>query len=212
MRRILIVEDEPLMGALLSEVLVAHSFEVCHVANVTDARAAIRTFDPDGILLDISLGDGPSGLDLAHVLAVRRPDIAIIFLTRHPDPLAAGIGPEELPAGCGFLRKDMVRDTEYLLGAIDAVMTDNPSQARHDLEHPQPLAGLSAKHVEVLRLMAMGYTNEQIARVKDVAQSTVERWTVEVFRDLGIDSKEGLNLRVEAVRRFIAAAGMPERP
>lgn len=208
----LIVEDEPLMGALLAEALVAHRFEVLLATDVTQARAAIRTFDPDGILLDISLGDGPSGLDLAHVLAVRRPDIAIIFLTRHPDPLAAGIGLEELPAGCGFLRKDMVRDTVYLLGAIDAVMTDNPLQARHDLEHGQPLGALSAKHVEVLRLMAMGYTNEHIARMKEVAQSTVERWTVEVFRDLGVDTKGSLNPRVEAVRRFIAAAGMPERP
>lgn len=208
----LIVEDEPLMGALLAEVLQAHHFEVLVAVDVTQARTAIRTFDPDGILLDISLGDGPSGLDLAHVLAARRPDIAIIFLTRHPDPVAAGMGLEELPAGCGFLRKDMVRDTEYLLGAIDAVMMDNPLQARHDLEHEQPLGMLSAKHVDVLRLMAMGYTNEYIAGVKDVAQSTVERWTVEVFRDLGIDSGEGLNPRVEAVRRFIAAAGMPERP
>lgn len=208
----LIVEDEPLMGALLAEVLLANNFEVCHAGNVTEARTAIRTFDPDGILLDIALGDGPSGLDLAHVLAAQRPDIAIIFLTRHPDPLTAGLGMDELPAGCGFLRKDMVRDTGYLLHSIDAVMTDNPRRARHDLDHAKPLSELSAKHIEVLRLMAMGYTNEHIARIKDVAQSTVERWTVEVFRELGIGTKDILNPRVEAVRHFIAAAGIPERP
>lgn len=207
----LIVEDEHLMGALLAEVLESHNFETCNASTVTEARRAIRTFDPDGVLLDISLGDGPSGLDLAHALSVKRPDIAIIFLTRHPDPVTAGLGPDELPSGCGFLRKDMVRDTEYLLASIDAVMTDNPRRARHDLDHAKPLSELSAKHIEVLRLMSMGYTNEHIAQEKDVARSTVERWTIDVFRELGIDTRGSLNPRVEAVRQFIAAAGIPER-
>lgn len=72
----LIVEDEPLMGSLLADALMAHKFEVQIAANVKEAREAVSSFDPDGILLDISLGDGPSGLDLAHVLAAQRPDIA----------------------------------------------------------------------------------------------------------------------------------------
>ena len=75
----------------------------------------------------------------------------------------------------------------------------------------KPLEALSFKHIEVLRLMATGYTNEHIARVKGVALSTVERWTAEIFRDLGIDGKGGVNPRVEAVRQFIAAAGIPEK-
>lgn len=108
----LIVEDEPLMASLLEELLSAKGFVVQTAGDVVDARSAIRSFDPDGILMDISLGDGPSGLDLARVLAGQRPDIAIIFLTKHPDPRTAGIDDSALPAGCGFLRKDRVRDTD----------------------------------------------------------------------------------------------------
>ena len=85
-RRLLVVEDEPLMASLLSQVLTASGFDVETAGDVLEARAAIRNFDPDGILLDISLGDGPSGLDLAHVLHAQRPDIAIIVLTKYPDP------------------------------------------------------------------------------------------------------------------------------
>lgn len=210
-RRILIVEDEPLMGSLLGEVLVAHDFDVRNAESVVEARAAIREFDPDGVLLDIALGDGPSGLDLAQTLAVQRPDIAIIFLTRHPDSITAGLDGADLPLGCGFLRKDRVRDATYLMNSIDAVMTDNAHRARHDLDSRKPLNSLSPKHVDVLRLMAMGFTNEHIAQMKGVALSTVERWTGELFRELGIDSRNPINPRVEAVRIFIAAAGMPER-
>jgi len=207
----LIVEDEPLMASLLADMLVSHNFRVQTAEDVVQARSAIREFDPDGILMDISLGDGPSGLDLARVLSRQRPDIAIVFLTKHPDPRTAGLEAEDVPEGCGFLRKDRVRDTDYLLESIEAVMTDRPRDVRHDMDPGKPLEALSSKHIEVLRLMATGYTNEHIAKVKGVALSTVERWTAEIFRDLGIDARNGVNPRVEAVRQFIAAAGIPER-
>ena len=207
----LIVEDEALMASLLAEVLEGHGFVVETAADVLAARAAVRSFDPDGILLDISLGDGPSGLDLAHVLAMQRPDIALIFLTKHPDPRTAGIDSAELPPGCGFLRKDRVRDTGYLLESIDSVMTEQPRDTRHDLDPAKPLGNLNAKHIDCLRLMATGYTNEHIAKIKGSSLSTVERWTAEIFKELQIDTKGVVNPRVEAVRRFIAAAGIPDR-
>lgn len=210
-RRLLVVEDESLMASLLSQVLGAAGFAVETASDVLQARAAVRTFDPDAVLLDISLGDGPSGLDLAHVLHAQRPDIAIIVLTKYPDARVAGPNADELPPHCGFLRKDRVKDTAYLLEAIDAVLADRPRDARHDLDPAKPLAQLSPKHLEVLRLMATGYTNDFIAQAKGASQSTVERWTAEIFRALGIDTRGAVNPRVEAVRQFIAAAGVPDR-
>jgi len=71
------------MASLLSEVLVSQGFVVQTASNTLQARAAVDVFDPDAALLDISLGDGPSGLDLAHVLHRRYPHIALLFLTKH---------------------------------------------------------------------------------------------------------------------------------
>ena len=210
-RRLLVVEDEPLMASLLAQVLTASGFDVDTASDVLEARASIREFDPDGVLLDISLGDGPSGLDLAHVLHAQRPDIAIIVLTKYPDPRIAGVTTDDLPPNCGFLRKDMVKDTEYLLEAINAVLTDRPKDVRHNFDPSAPLAQLSPKHLEVLRLIATGYTNDFIAQLKGTSQSTVERWSVEIFRTMGIDTKGNVNPRVEAARQYIAAAGVPDR-
>ena len=210
-RRLLVVEDEPLMASLLSQALTAAGFDVAASADVLDARASIRAFDPDAVLLDINLGDGPSGLDLAHVLHEQRPDIAIIVRTKYPDPRVAGVESGSLPPNCGFLRKDMVKDTDYLLGAINAVLTDRPTDARHDLEQVKPFAQLSAKQLDVLRLISMGYTNDYIAQIKGASRSTVERWSVEIFKALDIDTRGNVNPRVEAARQFIAAAGVPDR-
>jgi DNA-binding NarL/FixJ family response regulator len=210
-RRLVVVEDEPLMASLLAQALTAAGFEVETASDVLQARASIRSFDPDAVLLDISLGDGPSGLDLAHVLHAQRPDIALIVLTKYPDPRVAGVAVDDLPPNCGFLRKDLVKDTAYLLEAINAVLTDQHRDVRHDLNSDKPFGTLSPKHIDVLRLIATGYTNDYIAQLKGASQSTVERWTVEIFKGLGIDTKSNVNPRIEAVRQFIAAAGIPDR-
>ncbi len=210
--RILVVEDDQLMASLLSKLLVVQGFAVETAGDVVKARAFIRTFDPDAVLLDISLGDGPSGLDLAYALTQQRPDIAIIILTKHSDLRTAGVAEADVPPGCGFLRKDRVRDSEYLLESIEAVLTDRPREVRHDMEPSRPLGGLDDKHLAILRLMAIGYTNDYIAQLKGVGLSTVERWTKEIFEVLRIETKGPINPRVEAVRQFITAAGTPERP
>ena len=211
-RKILIVEDEDLLASLLSETLVTHGFVVETAASVVDARQAVRDFDPDAVLLDITLGEGPTGVDLAYALHQQHPDVAIIFLTKHPTPKAAGLSKGDLPPNCGFLRKDLVRDTDYLLACIDAVMTDSADGVRHDREATTLVSELDAKHLEVLRLIALGYTNEQMGKLTGASQTTVERWCAEVFRALGIDTKGIVNPRVEAARRYIAVAGIPDRP
>lgn len=210
-RRLLVVEDEPLTASLLAEVLASHGFEVETAADVLEARAAVRGFDPDAALIDISLGDGPSGLDLAYVLHEQRPDIALLFLTKHPDHRTAGVAAGDLPVGCGFLRKDRVRDTGYLMSSIEAVLTDRGDAVRDDRDPAKPLARLTGKQLHVLRLMAMGYTNDAIARMMNAARSSVERWVMEIFRVLDIDTKGDVNPRVEAVRQFVAASSLPER-
>jgi DNA-binding NarL/FixJ family response regulator len=199
------------MASLLADALVVHGFEVRIAADVLEARRAVKEFDPDGALIDIALGIGPSGLDLAHALSKQRPDIALLILTKYPNALASGVGGGEVPAGCGFLRKDKVRDTEYLLTQLESVLSNQADQVRDDLQAVNPLAELSPRQLEVLRLMAMGYTNEFIAQCTNSGLSSVERWVMQIFRLLGLDTRGHINPRVEAVRIFIATTSLPER-
>ena len=68
----------------------------------------------------------------------------------------------------------------------------------------KPLAALSRAQLEVLRLVAQGYTNDYIAQTKGTSRSSVERWLTEIFRLLDIDTHGHLNPRVEAARAFIS--------
>jgi CheY-like chemotaxis protein len=123
-RRVLVVEDDSFTASLIADVLRGQSFEVATASDVIEAMTEVRIFDPDVVLLDISLGHGPSGLDLAFLLHRQHPDIALLFLTKHPDQRTAGISPKDIPPNAGFLRKDMVRDVGYLIASIDSVLAD----------------------------------------------------------------------------------------
>ncbi len=210
-RRLLVVEDDQLTASLLTQVLRDHGFEVGHAASAKAALETIDAFDPDAALLDIDLGDGPNGVDLGFILHRTRPHVALIFLTKHPDGRTIGSPEGDIPPGAGFLSKDRVQDADSLAAAIDAALRERIDEVRHDRDPGRPLAGLTSRQLEVLRMIALGFTNERIAKEKDASKSTVERWAKEVFEQLGIDTRSDLNPRVEATRMFIEAAGLPPR-
>ena len=97
----MIVDDEPMITGLLSIVLESVGFDVAVASDAVSTNEFIDSFDPDAVLLDIHLGDGPSGFDLGHAIARRRPDIAVIYLSRFANPRSAGTNRDDMPAGSG---------------------------------------------------------------------------------------------------------------
>jgi DNA-binding NarL/FixJ family response regulator len=210
-RRILIVEDEPLMASLLSQSLTSADFEVEHASDTASARKKITQFDPDILLLDISLGDGPSGLHLAHAIDQTRPDIAILILTKHPDAKSATSEGLELPARVGFLRKHLVNDVSYLLNAIEKVLADRSNEVRQDSNSDSPFKGLSPQAFQVLSLIAQGYNNNEIASRSKLSVKSVDRWIDIIYKELEISKNGEINQRVEAARKYYQVVGIPKR-
>jgi DNA-binding NarL/FixJ family response regulator len=200
------------MSSLLADVLTEHGFNVCTAADVSAARREIDEFDPDMLLLDVSLGDGPTGIHLAHAMRLSRPDIAILVFTRHTDIASATNDGLELPPGVGFLRKHLVSDQAYLIEAMERVLHEQEDFVNDEQKTGDVFAFLGANGSRTLRLIAEGFDNEEIARRCGVSRKTVERWIEQMYRDLGIDTKGLLNPRVAAARRFFFAVGVPGSP
>jgi DNA-binding NarL/FixJ family response regulator len=197
------------MASLLADVLTGHGFEVRTAAEVSAARRAIDAFDPDMLLLDVSLGEGPTGIHLAHAMRLSRPDIAILVFTRHTDIASATTDGLALPPGVGFLRKHLVSDQAYLIEAMEKVLGEQDNVVTEDKGAEDVFAFLGSSGSRALRLLAEGYDNEEIARRCGVSRKTVERWIEQIYRDLGIDTRGTLNPRVAAARRFFFAVGVP---
>lgn len=211
-RRALVVDDEKLVAALVRDVLVTAGFEVELAHTAGDASEAFKKFDPDVAILDISLGPGPSGLDVAYMASESYPGVALLLLTRYPDLRTAQVRPEDLPANCGFLTKDSVADASALLAAVEALLQDDGLRGSEHGGGTNPLARLTPVQLGVLRMVAQGYTSTEIARRRQCSVSAVEKVLKGIYQRLEIATDGMIHPRVEAIRIYAAAAVLPERP
>lgn len=207
-RRLIVVEDEPLVAALLTSSLDAAGFDSRSCGSALEARALVEDFDPDGALIDIHLGTGPTGLHLGHILRRSHPHVGLVFLTRFNDPRLSRTAGQGLPSGSALLAKDSITDTTQLLRAIEAVLTGGGEQVRVGVRSGR-LAALTPTQLEILGLAAAGMTNAAIARRRGTTERSVEQRLQTVYHVLGLDDSDDLNPRVEAVRTYLAEVGPP---
>lgn len=201
-RHILVIEDEPLLRDLIAKTLESHEFLVTTAANASDAKRAVKSVDPDAILVDIELGPGPTGLDFAEVISRQRPDIGVVFLTNLPDPRFSGKDSKAVTKNQAYIRKSAIESGGELVSALEAVLRDRVTkQYRHDLASNRPLAELSQRQIATLRLVSEGKTNAQIANLRGTSVRAVESMLSRIFEALKIDP-QGANPRVEAVSKY----------
>lgn len=210
-RRLIVVEDERLVQDLLVHELSRAGFEVRAAESSAQARKLVDDFDPDVMLLDVDLGSGPNGIHLAHALAATRPDIAILILTKYPDARSASNDGLDLPENIGFLRKHLVNDATYLLSALEKVLADKSLEVRQDTGTPNPFSSLNDRLFAVLRLLAEGYVNTEIASRTGVSVKTVERNIDQIYELLGIETKGEHNPRVVAAKKYYTEIGLGPR-
>ena len=207
-RHIVVVEDEALLRDLIAKTLEAKGFEVTTAANAADAARAVKAHDPDAVVLDVELGPGPNGFDFAESMRVTSPDVGIVFLTNLPDARFAGNDLAKNLKNVAYLRKSQLVDTNELELAIEAVLQDTVLTAhRHDLLEDRPLSNLSKKQISVLQMLALGYTNQQMAEKRGTTVRAVEGIVSRIFLILEIDVHAQGNARVEAASAYLRASG-----
>jgi NarL family two-component system response regulator LiaR len=178
--RILIVDDHPVVRSGLRGFLETYP-DIEIVAEAENGERAVeltREFVPDVVLLDL-LMPGMNGVEAIDRIQDVSPATRILVLTSYPDDEYLF---SAMRAGAqGYLLKDM--EPEQLVGAIRAASlgqaTLHPAVAARLLkktgdDEGEPTADLSARELEVLRLIARGRSNKEIAESLTVAEGTVK--------------------------------------
>ena len=207
-RKVLVVEDESLLRALIVKALTSDGFVVRGAANAAEARSIADDFDPDVALLDIELGTGPSGIDLSIVLRKNNPEIALVFLTHIPEPRVVGVDNKAIPRNAAYLVKDRVAEQGMVKSAIEAALRDRVGREFRDDKKAHQLSEVSRSQLEVLKLVALGRSNTEIAESRGTTVRAVENLVKRALESAGINAGEG-NSRVVAAREFIKVAGLP---
>lgn len=190
--RVLVVDDDDFTRTLVTTLVESLGHTV--VARAGAVSEAMVLADGSGIelaVLDLDLGEGPTGLDLAHGLRRLLPNIAIVMLTSYGDPAWMGQR-REPPIGARYVVKGSVNDPQVLADAIASALAD-PLATDTRLRNEAPL---NEGQWEILRLVAAGYTNAEIARRRSLTEDSVNKAVTRLVRQLDIEVSKDDNARV----------------
>jgi len=205
MIRVSLADDHPfvLMG-IKSLIEMERDFEVASASSDGEAALAdILAADPDVAIIDISMPK-LDGLQVIARLRAERPGLKMLALTVHED---AAYLHQVLRAGAdGYLLKrsaaeEVVRAIHDVSAGnrfIDPAIADKVNEIASD--QPPPLALLSEREIDVLRLLAQGFTSKEIADRLDIGVKTVETYKSRAT------TKLDLRTRAQIVR-FAATQG-----
>jgi len=220
--RILIADDHAVLRTGLRMLLEAQNdMEVAgEAADGLDVSRKARELRPDVVLMDLSMPGPPSGDVIRQVLRAC-PKTRVLVLTMHDDPAYFA---SAMSAGAAAYVVKKVADSELLL-AIRAVnagrtfvdLTQVAGPSPHAVPgsfgaRQQPPKDLSQREREVLRLLAQGHSNQQIAEQIRVSVKTVETYRTRLREKLGLKGRAELyRFAVESGILDTDSAGPPER-
>jgi two-component system, NarL family, response regulator NreC len=197
--RVLIADDHSVLRAGLRMLLGVQSDidVVGEAADGGDVSRKARELRPDVVLMDLSMPGPPSGDVIREVLRVC-PGTRVLILTMHDD--AAYLRSALAAGAAGYLVKKAA-DTE-LLSAIRAVHAGRTFvDLTQSTEQVPPPKSLSRREREVLRLLAQGNSNQQIADTIRLSVKTVETYRTRLSEKLGLKGRAELY-------RFAEASGL----
>ena len=189
MTTVLLVDDHPLVRAGLAT-LIGTTDDLVIVGEAAGGEQAVTLagdLEPDVVLMDLSM-PGMDGVEATRLILDAHPEIHVVVLTsfadeeRVSDALAAG--------AVGYLLKDC--DPLEVLSAIRSASLGHapldPRVARALLPSATPRVKdtLSARELQVLRLVAKGLANKQIGRSLGISERTVKVHVGHVFRRIGV--------------------------
>ncbi len=195
---ILIVDDDPRVASAAQKLLVdaGHTVPeiVAHPAHVESSLARVR---PDLVLMDIDLGDGASGIDVAALLP---PDLPVLFVSAHSDPSTLARAGKTRPAG--FVVKPF--DAPQLRAAVEMALAQGRAAKGGAATPPglpdiPELAVLSSREREVLEQLLGHRRAPAIAKALFISPHTVRNHLKKIFAKLKVRSQQELLDRITGV-------------
>jgi DNA-binding NarL/FixJ family response regulator len=210
--RVVLAEDSVLLRAGLTKLLTEGGFDV--VAAVPDAErllAAVTEHRPDIVVVDVRMPPTHTDEGIRAALVIRRqhPKIAVCVLSQYVEERYATDLLSVDTAGVGYLLKDRVAHVSDFLDALRRVAAGgtalDPEVVAQLLvrRRDDPMARLTPREQEVLRLMAEGRSNNGITEALRVSHSAVEKYVSNIFTKLDLPPTDTDHRRVLAVLKFL---------
>jgi DNA-binding NarL/FixJ family response regulator len=203
--RVLVVENDPFTLATMVNALEYQRLQVVgKAASAREALAIQDSADADVALLDLDLGVGPNGIDLAHALRVRQPGLGIVMLSTYRDPRLLAPGMPTAPRGTAYLSKGDITDfSQVVTQVVRTSRAPNQHRSTPTTELPQ----LTENQVDILRMVAAGMSTQAIAQERGVGLKAVEQTISRLCQLLDLPRDSQRNQRVRLARAYLELTG-----
>lgn len=207
--RLLIADDHEMLRSGVKAMLAGSEIKV--IAEVATGQAAVKyalEHEVDVVLMDVRMPDG-DGLTALGRIQLDKPDLPILMLSAFDNP--AHVARAVALGASGFLLKSCTRDE--LVKAITKAATGESVFTRDELRRvagalatPRITADIDApltqREAEVLRQMANGLTNKEVAQALHISFETIKEHSQHILRKIGVDDRT--QAAVWAVRKGLA--------
>lgn len=199
--RVVLCDDHTIMRSGLRRIL-GEAPDITVVGEAGTAHAAVETVRaerPDVVVMDLALPD-ESGITAIERIMAASPTSRVLVLTMHDDvaylqeAFAAGATGYVVKAAADMELLRAVREVaagvRYVDPTLGAALLDGRSQPRSSAI--SPVAALSERELEILRLLALGYTNSEMARKLQLSVRTIETYRSRMQQKMGVRSRADL--------------------
>lgn len=201
-RRIVVVDDEAIIRTLLAERLNKLGFQCFEASDALSAKRMVLKHDPDALLVDLDLGDGPSGTELITALTEINPSLGFVLLSNYiPAPNELKIA-----KNLRYVNKRDVTNISILVDALESVLRHG-NRVDDEIQQGQ-LSKLTKSQLDILGLLAKGLSNPEIAAKRSVSVRAVEQTVRRIYLALGLTNQPGQSNRVTAARIFSSEMGL----
>ncbi|PRB06434.1 response regulator transcription factor [Microbacterium sp. MYb64] len=214
--RVVIAEDEFLLREGISRILADEGHEIVATAgDAEDLVGKVGAYRPDLVLTDIRMPPDftDDGLRAAKRIRQEFPGTAVVVLSQYVDATGAMELLADGANGIGYLLKRRILNLEDFLDSVQRVAAGGSSidsdvissMVRREVRDHKDggIAQLTPRRLEVLQLMAQGYSNARIARELFVTEKAIARSIALIFVSLDLPPDPDDHRRVLAVMRFL---------
>jgi len=190
--RVVVADDHPIVRQGLVA-LLANEPDIEVVADVADGRAAVSAVlaeEPDVVLMDLRMPE-MDGVEATRAVRARRPGVAVLVVTTY-DTDEAIVRAVEAGAA-GYMLKDS--PTDALVDAVrraaagETVLAPPITKRLNDRDRRVSPYALTSREIDVLRAVAGGNTNAEIAASLFISEATVKTHLIHIFEKLAVSDR-----------------------
>jgi DNA-binding NarL/FixJ family response regulator len=204
-----LVENNELLLLLVSNLIKTYPVELFNSSSTYGA--ALKAFNqknPDIVLLDLDLGEGPSGYELAIMMRQIKPDLGVVFYSSFNDERFVINGNNRRLTNYVFLRKSEIINNNAIYDALlrSIKMLEEENKFRKN-EITTFYKNFNDREIELMAHVASGFSNKKIASIFKIEIKSCENAISRLAKKLNLPQEDLSNQRIMITRKFLQFCG-----